>query len=156
MHPSREPSQLHRVPLPRWVTPVLALTALGLGPWTLWLTFTLPARHVSQHYDLAWVGFDIALAGAFAATAWCVVRSSQWLVPLAAITGTMLVCDAWFDVVTAGRNELAEAMAEAFLAEIPLAALCAFIVVDTEQFRRATVVRYMDAVHRRREEREAS
>ena len=138
------------------MTPILALTALGLGPWTLWLTFTLPARHVSQHYDLAWVGFDIALAAAFGGTAWCVVRSSEWLVPIAAVTGTMLVCDAWFDVVTAGRGEIAEAMAEAFLAEIPLAFLCAFIIIDTERFRQATIVRYLDAVQRRRDEREAS
>jgi hypothetical protein len=147
-----DPTEQTRVPLPRWVTPVLALTAVGLLPWTLWLTFSLPARHVSEHYDLAWVGFDIALFTAFAATSWCIIRSSRWLVPLAAATGAMLVCDAWFDVVTAGRNELGEAIAEALLAELPLAALCVFIVVDTERFRRATVVRYSAALRRRRAE----
>jgi hypothetical protein len=47
---------------------VLLLTALGLGPWTLWLTYSLPSRHVTRHYDLAWVGFDIALLAAFGAT----------------------------------------------------------------------------------------
>src|ERR1041385_7242676 len=46
-----------RLPLPRWVTPLLTLVAIGLLPWTLWLTFSLPARHVSQHYDVAWAGF---------------------------------------------------------------------------------------------------
>jgi hypothetical protein len=143
-----------RVPLPRWVTPVLAATTVGLVPWTLWLTFSLPARHVSEHYDLAWVGFDIGLFTAFAATGWSIVRSSKWLVPLAAATGAMLLCDAWFDVVTAGRSDRGEAVAEALLAEIPLAALCAFIVVDTERFRRATVVRYATAMRRRRRERE--
>jgi hypothetical protein len=147
-----DPTEQTRVPLPRWVTPVLALTAVGLLPWALWLTFSLPARHVSEHYDLAWVGFDIALFTAFAATSWCIIRSSRWLVPLAAATGAMLVCDAWFDVVTAGRNELGEAIAEALLAELPLAALCVFIVVDTERFRRATVVRYSAALRRRRAE----
>jgi hypothetical protein len=148
----QDPPEQTRVPLPRWVTPVLALTAVGLLPWTLWLTFSLPARHVSEHYDLAWVGFDIALFTAFAATSWCIIRSSRWLVPLAAATGAMLVCDAWFDVVTAGRNEFGEAIAEALLAELPLAALCVFIVVDTERFRRATVVRYSAALRRRRAE----
>jgi len=49
------------LPLPRWAVPVLALTAVCLLPWTLWLTYSLPARHVTQHYDLAWVGFDAAL-----------------------------------------------------------------------------------------------
>src|SRR3977135_4471167 len=92
------------VPLPRWITPVLLLTSAGLLPWTLWLTFTLPSRHVTEHYDVAWVVFDCALFGAFAATAWCTVKASQWLVPLAAVTGTMLLCDAWFDVVPSIRS----------------------------------------------------
>src|SRR5258707_3340279 len=120
MNRSQELPEPDRVPLPRWVTPLLALTAVGLLPWTLYLTFTLPARHVAQHYDLAWVGFDIALASAFAATAWCAVRSSQWLVPFAAASGTMLVCDAWFYVVTSGPRDLGEAVAEAVLPEVPL------------------------------------
>jgi hypothetical protein len=132
-----------RVPLPRWITPVLLLTSAGLLPWTLWLTFTLPSRHVTEHYDVAWVVFDCALFCAFLATAWCTIRASQWLVPLAAVTGTMLVCDAWFDVVTSiGSGDSLEAILEAILAELPLAAVCALIVYDAERFRQETVVRY--------------
>src|SRR3954469_2297723 len=131
------------VPLPRWVTLLLTFVAAALLPWTLWLTFSLPSRHVSQHYDVAWVGFDIALAAAFAATTWAAVKRSAWVVPLAAATGTMLVCDAWFDVVTSGGgSERVEAVLEAVFAELPLAAVCVFIVVDTERFFRATTVRY--------------
>ena len=62
------------MPVPRWVATSLSLTAVGLVPWTLWLTFSLPSRHVTEHYDLAWVGFDIALALAFAATALAAYR----------------------------------------------------------------------------------
>jgi hypothetical protein len=132
-----------RIPLPRWITPVLLLTSAGLLPWTLWLTFTLPSRHVTEHYDVAWVVFDCALFCAFAATAWCTVKASQWLVPLAAVTGTMLVCDAWFDVVTSiGTDDSLVAILEAIFAELPLAAVCALIVYDAERFRQATVVRY--------------
>jgi hypothetical protein len=139
------------VPLPRWVTSLLMLTAAGLLPWTLWLTFTLPSRHLTEHYDVAWVVFDCALFGAFAATAWCAVKSSQWLVPFAAVTGTMLVCDAWFDVVTSiGSGGALEAILEALLAELPLAAVCALIVYDAERFTRATVGRY--SLRRRRQE----
>jgi hypothetical protein len=138
-----------QVPLPRWVTPLLMLTAAGLVPWTLWLTFTLPSRHVTQHYDVAWVGFDVALAAAFAATAWSALRAARWLVPLAAVTGTMLVCDAWFDIVTSGGGgERIEAILEAVLAELPLAAICGLIVYDAERFRRATVLRYWGALSR--------
>jgi hypothetical protein len=140
-----------RVPLPRWIAPVLLLTALALGPWTLWLTYSLPSRHVTSHYDLAWVGFDVALLIAFGATGWFAIRASQWLVPSAAMTGTMLLCDAWFDVITSGSGgEQLEAVLEACFAELPLAALCAFIVFDAERFRQETVVRYSDSLRRRR------
>lgn len=136
-----------RIPLPRWVTRLLGLVAVGLVPWTLYLTFSLPSRHVTFHYDLAWVGFDVGLAASFGVTAWAALRGSQWLVPLAAMTGTMLVCDAWFDVVTSQPGtELLEAVAEAALAELPLAALCGFIVYDAETFLAATVTRFRRTV----------
>jgi hypothetical protein len=129
-------------PVPRWVALLLGFVALFLIPWTLYLTFTLPSRHVTDHYDLAWVVFDIALAVAFAATAWAAVRRVRWLVPLAAVTGTMLLCDAWFDVVTSHTGgEIAEAALEAVFGELPLAALCAYIVFDVERFQ-ATVDRF--------------
>jgi hypothetical protein len=150
MH-SAVPPQPDRVPLPRWVVPVLTLTAAALLPWTLWLTYSLPSRHVSPHYDLAWVGFDLALLTAFAVTAACAVRSSQWLVPAAATTATMLLCDAWFDVVTSGApGERMEAVLQAALAELPLSAICWYIVYDAERFRSATIVRYSSAVRRLR------
>lgn len=123
--------------LPRWVGPVFILTALALGPWTLYLTYSLPSRHLTRHYDLAWVGFDIALLVAFACTGWSALRPTKWLVPAAAVTGTMLLCDMWFDIVTSsGGNEQVEAILEACFAELPLATLCAYIVWDAEQFVR--------------------
>jgi hypothetical protein len=129
-------------PLPRWIGSLLLAVALGLGPWTLYLTYTLPSRHVTRHYDLAWIGFDVALLAAFAVTGWCVLRSSKWLVPAAAVTGTMLVCDAWFDIVTSrAGGEQVEALLEACFAELPLAALCAYIVWDAERFVRLLPLR---------------
>jgi hypothetical protein len=139
------------VPLPRWIAPVLLLAAAGLLPWTLWLTYSLPAQHVARHWDLAWVVFDVALLAAFALTGWFAVRASQWLVPAAAATGTMLLCDAWFDVATsAGGGERLEAILEAGFAELPLAAICAFVVYDAERFRQETIVRYSESLRRRR------
>jgi hypothetical protein len=122
---------------------VLALVAVALVPWILYLTFTLPSRHLTSHYDVAWVGFDIALTASFAATAWTALRGSPWLVPFAAVTGTMLVCDAWFDIVTSqAGSEMFEAIGEAVVAELPLAALCGYIVYDAETFLAATVTRF--------------
>jgi hypothetical protein len=131
------------IPLPRWMTVVLSAVAVALIPWIIYLTFSLPSRHVTFHYDLAWVGFDVALTASFAATAWASFRGIQWLVPLAAVTGTMLCCDAWFDVVTSqSGTEMWEAIAEAALAELPLAAVCGFIVYDAETFLAATANRF--------------
>lgn len=123
--------------MPRWVTALFGVVVVVLVPWTLWLTMSLPSHHVTRHYDLAWVGFDVALLLVFAALAWATVRTSTWLVPLAAVAATMLVCDAWFDVTTsAGGGELVEALLEAALVELPLAAICAFVVYDAETFMR--------------------
>jgi hypothetical protein len=114
---------------------VLLATAVALVPWTLWLTVTLPARHVTEHYDVAWTGFDVALAAAFGLTAWAALRGSRALAPLAAATAAMLLCDAWFDIVTSqGGGERVEAVLEAVFAELPLAALCVFVAYDVERF----------------------
>ncbi|MDX6484854.1 MAG: hypothetical protein QOF43_7 [Gaiellaceae bacterium] len=121
------------MPLPRWITTLLTLGAIGLIPWTLWLTFSLPSKHVSRHYDVAWVGFDVGLAVAFALTARAAYRRSHLLVPLAAATGTMLLSDAWFDVVTSGPGERLEAVLQAVFGELPLAALCGLIVFNVER-----------------------
>jgi hypothetical protein len=127
----------------RWVTVLLGLVAAALVPWTLYLTFALPSRHVTFHYELAWVGFDLALTVSFTLTAWAGFRGSHWLVPAAAVTGTMLLCDAWFDVVTSqSGGEMWEAIAEAALAELPLAVVCALIVYDAEAFLAATANRF--------------
>ena len=130
---------------------LLGAVGAGLVPWTLWLTFSLPSRHTVLHYGLAWVGFDVALALAFAATAGTAIRGSAWLEPAAAVTGTLLLCDAWFDVVTsAGGSDQLEAVLEACLAELPLAAICAWIVWDSARFRSTTALRYADSFRRLR------
>jgi predicted branched-subunit amino acid permease len=114
---------------PSWLPRLAALVAIALVPWTLWLTFSLPSKHVSHHYDVAWVGFDVALAAVFAATAFAAYRRSAALVGLAAATAAMLICDAWFDVVTSAPGERLEAVLQAGLAELPLAALCAYVAL---------------------------
>jgi hypothetical protein len=125
---------------------VLAAVAIFLIPWILYLTFTLPSRHVTFHYDLAWVGFDVLLTVSLSATAWAALCGSQWLVPFAAVSATMLCCDAWFDVVTSrAGDDFLEALTEAAVAELPLAALCAYIVYDSERFLAATVTRFRRA-----------
>src|SRR3954464_14518417 len=86
---------------PYWVVALLAGVAVALVPWTVLLNERLPSRHLASHWDLAWTGFDVALAAVILATAVTAVGgSAEWLGRLAAACGTMLVCDAWFDVLT--------------------------------------------------------
>ena len=118
----------------RWVAPLLALGAVVLIPWTLVLAYRLPARHTSHHWDIAWVGFDLALAAALAVTGLTIARRSTWAPSAAAIAATLLLCDAWFDVVLAsGHDGQIEAVLEAVLVEIPLAIFLIWLARDSEQ-----------------------
>ena len=116
----------------RWVPPILALIGLGLVPWAIWLTTVLPSHEVADHWDLAWGGFDLLLAAALLATAVAAWRGSPLLEAAAACTGTLLIVDAWFDLLTSGDHDLPYAIVLAIVAELPLAAFCLWIVIDSE------------------------
>jgi hypothetical protein len=117
-----------------WVAPLFAAIALGLVPWTLYLGATLPARHVQQNfYNVAWAGFDVALAAAIVATAVGVAWQRLWVQGVAACAATLLVCDAWFDVLSSnpGAYRL-QAFLLAGFAELPTAAFCIYIARHSE------------------------
>ena len=130
--PSLEPPVL-----PRWVFAILLGVAVFLLPWTLWLTLSLPSRHVSEHWDAAWVGFDIGEITAFLLAAYAAWSRAAWLQGAAAVAGTMLLCDAWFDVLlSTGDETFWLAVGQAILSEIPLALLCFWVAWDTARFWR--------------------
>ena len=107
--------------------------AIGLLPWTVYLSVTLPPQHQSVHWDIVWPGLDVGIALAVAATVFGLVRLSTNLPIFAAIAGTLLLCDAWFDTLTSQPGtELAWAAVEALVAELPLAAFCFWIAFDSE------------------------
>jgi hypothetical protein len=119
--------------VPRWAALLLGGVALGLVPWTLYLTYALPAHHVTNHWRVAWAGFDLGLTAALVATAIGVVRAAPWLEGAAAVATTLLVTDAWFDNLLAnGSREQVEAALEAGVGEIPLALICIWIVCNAE------------------------
>ena len=80
---------------------MLTVASAVLIPWIVLLALTLPRHYVAGHWRLTWVGFDIILLAALAATAWFAWRRRQAVVITAFITATLLTCDAWFDVTTA-------------------------------------------------------
>lgn len=105
----------------RWAGPAFVVCAAVLVPWTFYLGATLPGRAVSAHYDVAWTGFDIALAALLLVTGYMTLRRSQWLVLTAAASATALVVDAWFDVLTSTGSDVWQAVV------LPLAAVCAWL-----------------------------
>src|SRR5919198_2142144 len=91
----------------RLIAPFFAIAGLVLIPWTIWLTFSLPAHHETENWKTVWAGFDVAEAAALIATAVTALRRSAWLAPVAAIAGTLLCVDAWFDItLEAGPKDL--------------------------------------------------
>jgi len=120
--------------VPRWAALLLGGTALVLVPWTLYLSYSLPARHVTDHWSLAWSGFDVGLATSLVVTALGVARDAPWLEAAAAVSTALLLTDAWFDIVLShGGGERLEAVALAAVAELPLAVFCLWIALNAER-----------------------
>ncbi|HEY7017685.1 MAG TPA: hypothetical protein VH297_04385 [Gaiellaceae bacterium] len=117
-----------------WLLLVLGAVALGLFPWTAYLSATLPSEHVTHHWQVAWAGFDLFEAAALVATFLAMLRRSVFVMVLAPIAGTALLCDAWFDLVTAqpGRD-FHWALVFALFGELPLAVLCFWIAFEVGQ-----------------------
>jgi len=92
------------------------------------------ASHLADHWALAWGGFDLGLAAALAATAVAVLRRAWWTQVVASVAGTMLISDAWFDVLTArGRMTVTLAVVEALAAELPLALVCFWLALRVDR-----------------------
>ena len=94
------------------------------GRWIAILILTLPMRYTSHDWRGVWVGLDIAELAGFAATAWAAWHQRQILIFLMIITGTLLVCDAWFDLALAyGSRGFTMSLVTALVVELPLAVL---------------------------------
>ena len=108
---------------------------LGLLPWTIWLAGSLRPTHESPRWDIAWSGFDGTLALLFLLTALAAWRRSPWVGVLAGATGSLLITDAWFDIIlSSDSDELRTALLLAAVAELPAAAVCFWIAYRTESF----------------------
>ncbi len=126
----RRPSTLRQ-----WFMLLFGAAGIGLVPWTIWLAGTLRPTHESPRWDIAWSGFDGTLALLFLVTAFAAWRSSLWVGVTAGATGSLLVTDAWFDVIlSSDTDELRTALVLAAVAELPAAAVCFWISYRTEHF----------------------
>lgn len=116
--PSAELARLRRMRLVLMVGAVV-----GLIPWIVYLAFTLPDKYIAQNWPATWVGFDILILAFMGATAVLGLLRRQLLVLTAFTTGILLVCDAWFDVMTAAPADRWLSVLTAVLGELPLAAI---------------------------------
>jgi len=117
---------------------IAAACCVFLAGWIVVLAATLPHHFDAHHWRAVWVNFDVFLLAAFAATAWAIWRERQVLILLLMFTGTMLCCDAWFDVGTSlATSGFGISLLSAVVAELPLAFLA---FAGARQLLRATVV----------------
>jgi hypothetical protein len=100
---------------------VMAGGAVFMLPWIIYLGFTLPQSYTVRDWPLTWLGFDGLLVVFMATTAVLTWLHRQLLVFPAFTTGILLICDAWFDITTAGPGELRAAVLTAVLGSLPLA-----------------------------------
>ena len=98
-------------------------SAVLLVPWIAYLAVTLPPQYVADNWDVTWVGFDVLLLVMMVATAVLGYLRRQLLVVTAFATGVLLVCDAWFDVITAHGDDQVWSVVAAVVVELPLAAV---------------------------------
>ncbi len=118
------------VPSRRWLRRVrerrialLVITSAVLVPWIVYLGATLPRVYVAYNWDLTWVGFDVLLLVMMVATAVLGYLRRQLLVVTAFTTGILLICDAWFDVMTAHGDDRTWSVVTALAVELPFAAV---------------------------------
>jgi hypothetical protein len=93
-----------------------------LIPWIVYLGFSLPANYVAQNWPATWIGFDCLLVAFMVATAVLGLLRRQVVLFTAFTSGVLLICDAWFDVLTAGfGRDLAFPVLTAVFVELPVA-----------------------------------
>ena len=103
---------------------VMTGCCVALAGWIAILLLTLPDRYTAGNWRAVWVGLDIAELLGFAATAWAAWHQRQVVIFFMVITGTLLLCDAWFDLaLNYGSSGFTASILSAVLAEIPLAFL---------------------------------
>ena len=117
-----------KLPIPIWAASVYIILSIILLPWAIYLGATLPAHHLSAHWDISWTGLDIALFATMLATGILAYLKSHWVIISSSTVGSLLIVDAWFDTMSQRRMlQLREAIILAIFVELPLAFISYFI-----------------------------
>jgi hypothetical protein len=112
--------------------------SIAMIPWLGYLAVTLPENYVAHNWPATWVGFDVLLVGFMLATAVLGYLRRQVLLFAAFTSGVLLICDAWFDLMTAGPDDIWLSVVTALLIEVPLAI---FMISGALRIMRLTMTR---------------
>jgi hypothetical protein len=116
----------------RWLAAALGLAGLALVPSLVIVLTVVPPVQVAHHLRLAWTGLDVCELLALAATGLALHRRSASTVIPATVTGALLLCDAWFNIIPTTGMARAEAIVLAFV-EVPLAALSFWVAARSSR-----------------------
>jgi hypothetical protein len=123
-------------PHARWLPLALAIAALALVPSLVLVLTVEPTAQIAQHLRLAWTGLDVFELLAMAHTGRALHRRSVTAVVPATVTGTLLLCDAWINVISSNAAGRFEGIALAFV-EVPIAALSFWVASRAPSFAAA-------------------
>jgi hypothetical protein len=112
--------------------------SIALIPWLVYLSMTLPANYEAHNWPATWVGYDILLVLFMLATAVFGYLRRQVLLFAAFTSGVLLICDAWFDLMTAGPSDVWLSVITAVGIELPLAI---FMIRGAQRIMRLTMMR---------------
>jgi hypothetical protein len=117
---------------------LMVACSVAMIPWLVYLSLTLPQNYVAHNWPITWIGFDILLVRFMLATAVFGYLRRQVLLFFAFTSGVLLICDAWFDLMTAGPDDVWLSVGTALLIEVPLAI---FLIRGAQRILRLTMMR---------------
>jgi hypothetical protein len=130
-----------------WKWDLLLVVIIGgcilLAAWIGYLAVSLPAFYRAGSWRGAWVGFDIAELLMFAVTGWAAWKRRQILIICLIVLATLLLCDAWFDVVLDARTSgFVSSLVSALAIEVPIAVIAVFVARRLLRLTIGQVIKY--------------
>ena len=90
--------------VPRWLYRALEIWIVLEALWVTFLAIHLPPSYDAAHWDLAWVGLDVAQLVALGGVVVSGLRNRPSVVLFSMSSGVLMMVEAWFDVTTAHRG----------------------------------------------------
>lgn len=118
------------IDLPHWLFLFYGFCAAILLPWVVYLSLSLPTHQITDHWDIAWSGFDVVIIILLIVSAYFLARRSIWIILSSAALSMLLIIDAWFDVITAraGKDTWHAILLAGFI-ELPVALLSLYFAI---------------------------